>query len=113
MNSDQSIPLNALNKATVGVLLFAFLPLPYSYYMFLRWAVMLSACAHLYIGARHKRWITVAICAAIGVLFNPLAPVYLTKGIWFFLDIGAAALLALCYADLQKAPAKPAPSAQP
>lgn len=58
------------------MLLVAILPLPYSYYRFLRWAVMLSACFHLYFGIQRKRWIGVAIFAIIVVLFNPFDPVY-------------------------------------
>lgn len=105
---EKSILLNAINKATVGALLLALLPLPYSYYMFLRWAVLLSACLHLYFGIQRKCWVACAIFGLIAALFNPFYPVYLTKSIWMFLDIGAAALMAFGYADLKKAKAKQA-----
>lgn len=106
MNSDQLIPLNALNKATVGALLLAILPLPYSYYIFLRWAVMLSVCAHLYFGIQRKRWIGVAIFAAIGALFNPFEPIYLTKGIWIFIDFFAALFVKIGGEELIKTQAE-------
>jgi hypothetical protein len=98
MNSE----LDAINKTTIGALLVAILPLPYSYYIFLRWAVMLSASVHLYFGVRRKRWICVAIFAAIAALFNPFGPVHLTKEIWVLLDICAALLMRVGYEGLSK-----------
>jgi hypothetical protein len=105
---EKFIPLNALNKATVGALLLALLSLPYSYYMFLRWVVLLSTCLHLYFGIQRKRWVICAIFGSIAALFNPFDPVYMTKSIWMFLDLGAAALMAFGYADLKKSEVKQA-----
>lgn len=97
-----SIPLGALNKFTIAVLLVAIAPLPYSYYMFLRWAVTLSACIHIYFGFTRKRWAAVAIFIALAVLFNPIVPVYLSKVVWMILDFLAAALMAFGHKDLNK-----------
>ena len=99
---EKTISLNAINKFTVGALLLALLPLPYSFYIFLRWAVLLSACTHLYFGIQRKHWGGAAIFGAIAALFNPFEPVYLTKSIWMLLDLGAAALMAFGYLELKK-----------
>ncbi|HRE16914.1 MAG TPA: hypothetical protein PLW86_07570 [Rhodocyclaceae bacterium] len=88
----------------MGILVAAVLPLPYSYYMFLRWAVTLSAGLHLALAVQSKLWGVAAVCAGIAILFNPLAPVYLTKGIWAALDIAAAALFGYASAMLSKPP---------
>lgn len=77
-------------KLLAGILLVAILPLPYSYYHFLRVGVSIG-CLYLLISNwdsledKHKGVITV-----IMVLFNPFSPVFLTKTIWAVIDITAA-----------------------
>lgn len=96
-----SISLSTLNKLIVIMLLLAVMPLPYSYYFFLRWTVTLSAGIFVYFSFRSKSWAILAIFSVIGVLFNPLEPIYLNKNIWVFVDLLSAALFAFGYAELQ------------
>ena len=73
------------------VLLLAIPPLwPYSYYQLLRWFVLIAAgyTAYLAFKTDHisKGWLMVATA----VLFNPIAPIYLSKGTWSLADLVAA-----------------------
>ena len=97
-----TLQLSVAGKLTIGVLLVAVLPLPYAYYMFLRWVVILSAGLHLALAAQRRIWGGAAVCAGIALLFNPIAPVYLSKGVWAVLDIAAAALFCSAYVMLSK-----------
>ncbi len=74
------------------MLLIAILPLPYGYYILLRWAVCLSAIFSIWVfaGLGKKSWLL--LMAIIALLFNPIVPVYLTKGTWVIIDLVAALL---------------------
>lgn len=67
----------------------AVFPLPYGFYTFLRLAI--TGCAVLAAlelkGNRNSIWI---IFAGIAMLFNPVFPVFLSKGTWFIIDLGVA-----------------------
>lgn len=95
---------NLAGKLTIGLLLVAVLPLPYSYYMFLRWAVTLSAGFYMVLAFQRRLWGIAAACAGIAALFNPLVTAYLTKEIWIVLDITAAAFFGYTSARLSKPP---------
>lgn len=97
-----SAPIGAINKATVGALLLAVARLPYSYYIFLRWSVTLSACIHLWCAIKGKRWGATAIFGVIGILFNPFEPIYLTKGVWVVIDVFAAIFMIVGFEELRK-----------
>jgi len=57
--------------------------LPYDYYTLLRVIVFISA---LYIMSQNKNeWLYVFL--GIAILFNPVLPIYLSKGIWIPIDI--------------------------
>ena len=57
--------------------------LPYDYYKLLRVIVFISA---LYLISQNKNeWVYIFL--GIAILFNPLLPIYLSKGIWIPIDI--------------------------
>lgn len=76
-----------------GLLIIAVAPLPYGYYTFLR----LVACGTFGFAAAIaylKRYSVLPwIYGSLAILFNPFAPIFLTRDIWFFIDIGAATFL--------------------
>jgi hypothetical protein len=79
----------------VALLLAALLPLPYGYYQFLRIAIAIAAgfIAYSAFGDGKQGW--AVTFGAICVLFNPIVPIYLSKGIWAPIDIvGALVFLA-------------------
>jgi len=67
--------------------------LPYSFYIFLRWVICLSALL-LGLGGNYRTinrhmvyvWIFIAI------LFNPIVPIYLSKQLWIAIDVVVAIL---------------------
>lgn len=78
------------------LLLLTFFDWPYGYYTFLRIVVTgVAAYYAYYLYSEHKKtgfwfWILVAI----GILFNPIIPVYLhSKAIWGVIDVIVAVFL--------------------
>ena len=73
--------------------LIAIADLPYGYYTLMRLVVCPTAIFVVVMAAKsHQMW-AVWLYAITGLLFNPLVPVHLTKGIWQPLDFLAAAAL--------------------
>jgi hypothetical protein len=67
--------------------------LPYDYYTLLRFVVCgVSAYgAYLFYSIGKQTWVWIFI--VIAVLFNPFAPIYLSKATWVFIDL----IVALVY----------------
>ncbi|RTE92817.1 DUF6804 family protein [Bradyrhizobium sp. LVM 105] len=84
----------ALSVVAIALLLIATAKLPYGYYTFLRVAIcgFSAVVAFFAFTGGASRW-GVAF-AFLAILFNPLAPIYLDRQTWFWLDIGSAALIA-------------------
>ena len=78
---------------TAILLIIARFPLPYGYYTFLRIAVTAVSIWGIFIAAQSEKTFWLWIFIAIAILFNPLFPIYLTKYVWGFFDIGTAILL--------------------
>ncbi|WP_278550403.1 DUF6804 family protein [Cloacibacillus evryensis] len=95
------------------VILFGALPsgLPYAYFQILRWTVTLFSLYYIWYLRTTPR-VSMSIFemrhgsklfflfAAIAVLFNPVAPIYLNREIWLILDI-LAGLIMLLYGYAQ------------
>lgn len=80
-----------LSIASVVMLFLAIPPIwPYGYFQLLRWVVTATAVYNGYLAhkADSRAW-TLAM-GVIAILFNPIAPIFLAKGVWVFLDIGVA-----------------------
>lgn len=90
-NMSHSIPAIWLVPAVALVL--GVLPLPYAYYPLLR--IIVCIAAGFLVWKEYKlreaslSGFTFAF-GAVAIIFNPIAPIYLTKFIWSFLDIVAA-----------------------
>lgn len=79
-----------------ALLLIAVAPLPYGYYQFLRLVVCGSACVILYqahIAEKQNYTLWSVVLIGLAIIFNPLFPVHLTREIWFWIDLAAAAFL--------------------
>ena len=60
---------------------------PYSYYQFLRWAI-LGVCGYsAYLAYNSGRKIWMVIFGAIALLFNPIIPFYFSRSAWQSIDI--------------------------
>ena len=80
--------------AMVAAILFiAILPLPYGYYTFMRFIV--CGCAAYIAYQKYKlgeKNIWLWIFGFIAILFNPIAPIHMTKEIWMAVDAMAGGL---------------------
>ena len=103
MQNKHNTYLSGINKLTIGLLLLSPFHWPYSYYIFLRWFVLLSALAHIGFSIWRRRPLGLLVFVPIGLLFNPIDPVYLSKAIWAIIDIFAAIFVLVGYEELTKA----------
>jgi len=77
----------------VGLLLLGVAPLPYGYYMLLRLVACGVFALASFIAHQKKHAALPWVYGLLAILFNPFFPVYLTKELWMYMDIGAALLL--------------------
>ena len=92
INEDLINYKNTASKISAVMLLIAILPLPYGYYILLRWVVCISAIFSAWVANElgKKSWLF--LMAIIALLFNPLVPIHLDKGTWVIIDFIAAIL---------------------
>ena len=76
-----------ISKVAAGMLLLSLLPMPYGYYQLLRLAITAAAL----IGAFRAYQLTQQGWAiglgVVALLFNPVFPVYLSRGMWAVVDV--------------------------
>ena len=98
------MPMNATTKVAwvafafarviaAGFALYATARHPYSFYVLTRWVVFVTCCWGIYL--LHRRlWPSFAPAyAVVGLVLNPIAPFYFSRGTWHNLDIAAAVIL--------------------
>lgn len=78
-----------------GIMLLLAIPSiwPYAYFQLLRVVVCVVGAILVYASYKSERTAWVWIMGIIAVVFNPAAPLYLSKGLWSLLDLVAAALM--------------------
>ena len=59
----------------------------YGYYQILRWIVAGTALFIAYIAYHLEKQVWIWIMAIIAILFNPIAPIYLSKEAWVIIDL--------------------------
>ena len=84
---------NAARATCAILLIWAVAQHPYSYYVLLRWIVSLVAAYSAVEAWQGRRTGFIWLCAALGLIFNPLRPVHLDRGMWGVIDILAACAL--------------------
>lgn len=65
---------------------------PYGYFVLLRWVVAGIALFTLWISYNSQRMGWIWIMGGIALLFNPILPIHLDKGIWQIIDFFVAIL---------------------
>jgi hypothetical protein len=81
-------------KYLVAVLLIlCWLPMPYEYYIIVRWAVMIAMIAFAFGDNKEKSFLKYVLYVLIGVLFNPIIIIELPRLSWNIIDLIIAALL--------------------
>ena len=63
---------------------------PYGYYTFLRWITCISSILVAFQAFENNIDWAKVVFIVIAILFNPLAPIYLSRSIWIPLDIVTA-----------------------
>lgn len=99
MAPENKLLAKKLLVATGIALLVSVIPLPYSYYMALRYLVTASAIFYAFTPP-DKKWLLL-VALAMAVLYNPVKPVHLSKPVWVPINI-LSAFLAFCAADSVK-----------
>ena len=74
---------------------------PYAYYQLLRWVVCGVGAYTAYLGFKTDNTGLGWIMVAVAVLFNPIAPIYLSKGTWSLADL-VTAIIFFASADFLK-----------
>lgn len=88
----------AFHIVSATMLLMALLDMPYSYYTLLRIVVTISAGVHCWFvltredAGKISNRLHVAVFSAIGILFNPIIPIYLDREVWQIIDVAVAVL---------------------
>jgi hypothetical protein len=70
-----------------GLLVLAVFDMGSAYYAFLRWCVFATSIFFIVYGVKFNRNPKIILGIAAGLLWNPLVPIYLDRGIWFWLDL--------------------------
>lgn len=82
---------------------------PYDYYKLLRWVTCAAAVFVAYQGYAWKQLWATWLFGSVTVLFNPFAPIHLTRQVWQPIDAGTALVFVLAVVILGR-PATPAAS---
>lgn len=72
---------------------------PYGYYNLLRLLVCVVASYGAWLAAERDSWGWVWVLGALGLLFNPIVPVYLSRDTWAVVDLAAAGVLSVTFID--------------
>ena len=75
---------------------------PYAFYQILRWVVTITGILNIIeFNKEHKSgWLLTMV--AVAILFNPIAPVYLSKSSWLTWDILAAMIMFMATRELKE-----------
>jgi len=74
-----------VNIIAVLLLLIAMKRNPYSYYIFLRWALMVFFIANIIWSNKGKFWLFIWIIGLI--TYNPIFPIHSTREVWTIINI--------------------------
>ena len=69
------------------ILIVGFRRHPYAYYQFERWAILIIGGYSAYLAYKNKENIWAWIFAICAILFNPIAPFYLSRSTWQSFDL--------------------------
>lgn len=87
-------------KIVLAILLFlCLLNLPYGYYLFVRWAAMISFMILAYLAYKDEQIIFVVIFVLLAILFQPFIKIALGRTLWNIVDVivGTGLVISLFY----------------
>ena len=86
---------NGLKVAAIVLTLGALVPgFPYAYYQVMNWVVMIAAIMAAKQAFRGGMNAMVFVFGFVAIMFNPIAPIYLSANVWQILDVIVALLFA-------------------
>jgi hypothetical protein len=65
------------------------------YYEFLRWSIFVISLLYVSYGVKFQRVAQLVLGLTSGLLWNPVFPIYLDRGGWFWIDLVFAVLFFL------------------
>lgn len=71
--------------------------LPYAYYQIMNWVVIIAATMVAWQSFRHNKLLIMWPFVLVAVVFNPLAPIYLTTIIWNVADVVVAVMFVISF----------------
>ncbi len=85
--------ITALKIIAIVMLFGALADNPYGYYQVLRWVVFGVAGHSAYLAYENRKSPWVWIFGIAAILFNPIAPIYLSREAWTVIDMATAAAI--------------------
>ena len=85
--------MEVIKYIVVVLLILCWLPMPYEYYMLVRWAVMITMIALAFGDNKEKSFLKYVLYVLVAVLFNPIIIIELPRLAWNIIDLIVAALL--------------------
>ena len=82
--------LSNIGLALAALLLMCLLPMPYGFYLFVRFAAMIVFACFAYNFYNAKQIPLCVIFAALAILFQPFAKIALGRDLWQMVDVIAA-----------------------
>lgn len=92
LSSEATARLFCVSLLVAALCFVAIFPMPYGYYVFLRWAVSISAVALAIALPRTGHWGVGLFAVAVAILFNPIVKVPLSRDAWKWFDAGSGIL---------------------
>ena len=78
---------NWLKILVIILLLWALTDNQYSYYQFIRWAILIIGTYSAYLSYTVNKNEWVWTFSIIAILFNPIIPFYFSKNVWQIIDV--------------------------
>lgn len=70
----------------------AMFTLPYAFYQFMNWAVVIASIMIVKQSYKMQKSLPMWLFALVAIVFNPIAPIYLSAFAWQIVDIAAVVL---------------------
>lgn len=96
-------PLTTIGLGLAIALLLCLFPMPYDYYTIVRFASMIIFACFAVVFFKEKNTLFMVIAISLAILFQPLAKITLSRGMWNLIDVITAGALILLWWKNHKA----------
>jgi hypothetical protein len=95
LSNEATARLFCVSLLVAALCFVAIFPMPYGYYVFLRWVVCVTGVALAIAFPRTGYWVVALFAVAVAILFNPIVKVPLGRDAWKWFDAGGRTPLPL------------------